>query len=309
MKSVCLALIAAAASQAAFALNADDLRGGWQVTDKLGPHVLELKIRGSVVSGVYCTDCSDAATIAFVGGNLGPKGLTFEIDHLAADGTIASKDHLTATLEGENLSVRGQSDRDAAGAWQWLMHKDPRGPAAVGAVAVAALPQPGAPPSAVAAYGKDGQPFPQPASPPSAAAAAAPALPPAWMQPGPWESLSDRRLVGTWIAGTGPNKQYFTIRRVGKQLLGLVCGDCSNPYTMALLDGFVVEGDTLRFNICHEDWGFGKMPFHNVVTAKLARNELRILSFQADNQPPQPARAGGAMSAIGPLVIGSSTAR
>jgi len=36
-----------------------------------------------------------------------------------------------------------------------------------------------------------------------------------------------------------------------------VCGTCDNPYTMAALDDFEIQGDILRFNILHEDWGDG----------------------------------------------------
>ena len=33
------------------------------------------------------------------------------------------------------------------------------------------------------------------------------------------------------------------IRKVGDKLRGMVCGTCDNPYTMAALDDFVIDGD------------------------------------------------------------------
>ena len=32
------------------------------------------------------------------------------------------------------------------------------------------------------------------------------------------------------------------------------------PVLLAALDDFVIEGDTLKFNILHEDWGDGEIP-------------------------------------------------
>ena len=64
-----------------------------------------------------------------------------------------------------------------------------------------------------------------------------------------------------WLGfGVGAPKQFFIIKKVGDKLRGMVCGTCDNPYTMAALDDFVIEGDTLKFNILHEDWGDGEIP-------------------------------------------------
>ncbi len=80
-----------------------------------------------------------------------------------------------------------------------------------------------------------------------------------------------------WLGfGVGAPKQYFIIKKVGTRLRGMVCGTCDNPYTMAALDDFQIEGDTLKFNILHEDWADGEMPtFYKHVTAHIGWNEMR----------------------------------
>jgi hypothetical protein len=150
----------------------------------------------------------------------------------------------------------------------------------------------------VAAYGQHGQALPAG----GLQVARAP-----WEQPGAWEPISAARLAGVWLTGTGPGKQYFIIRRSGDQLFGLVCGPCDNPYAMAALTDFSIEGDTLRFNIAHEDNGIGALPFHNQITAHLTRNELRLVSIVPDNQPAGAPRVGG-VSLLGPLPYEATSA-
>jgi hypothetical protein len=69
---------------------------------------------------------------------------------------------------------------------------------------------------------------------------------------------------------------------------------------MAALTNFSIVGDTLHFNIAHEDNGIGSLPFYNQITAHLTRNELRLVSIVPDNQPAGPRPAGG-ISLLGPL--------
>src|SRR6201999_3396069 len=102
--------------------------------------------------------------------------------------------------------------------FEWTLHRDPRG---------APAPAP---------------PNPQRVRPP-------------YLQAAAWEPITTDKLVGVWLAGPGVNKQYFVIRRVGDSLRGMVCGPCDNPYTMASLEDFFIQGDTVLFNICHQDWG------------------------------------------------------
>ena len=116
-----------------------------------------------------------------------------------------------------------------------------------------------------------------------------------YIQPGPWKSkLTEKDVVGVWLGfGVGAPKQFFIIKKVGDKLRGMVCGTCDNPYTMAALDDFRIEGDTLRFKILHEDWGDGEIPtFDKHVTARVGWNEMRCTTA-ADHQPaPPPPPAG-----------------
>jgi hypothetical protein len=291
-----LALVAAA--HPAWALNADEVRGGWEATINGTQHVYEFTIRGDTVRGAYCAPCSDGQTLAYVHGTLGADAMRLLVDHVRADGSVAYQDHVTARIQGDHLLVSGQKGGRAGGAFSWKMRKDQRGPVPFGGVAVGeALPQPGAPAANVAAYGKNGQ-WP----PPGGLAAAVGAGGAPWEQPGPWEQLTPARLQGLWLTGSGPGKQNFFIRRDGDQLFGLVCGPCDNPYTMVALVDFVIRGDTVTFNLCHEDNGLGPLPFYNHITARLTRNELRVLSVVPDNHPPQ-ARPAVGFTLLGPIPL------
>lgn len=291
------ALLLAAAVHPAWALTADEVRGGWEATIDGTRHVYEFTIRGDTVRGAYCAPCDDGETLAYVHGTLAQDAMHLVVDHVRDDGSVAYQDHVAARIDGDHLVVSGQMGGPAGGAFSWDMRKDQRGPVPFGGVAVAeALPQPGAPAPNVAAYGTHGQ-----LAPPGGLAAALAAPP--WVQPGPWERLTAARLQGLWLNGSGPGKQYFFIRRDGDQLFGLVCGPCDNPYTMVALVDFDVRGDTVTFNLAHEDNGLGSLPFYNHITAHRTRNELRLVSTVPDNQPPRPGPARG-LSLLGPLALG-----
>jgi hypothetical protein len=130
-----------------------------------------------------------------------------------------------------------------------------------------------------------------------------------YIQPGPWKSkLTEKDVIGVWLGfGVGAPKQYFIVKKIGNRLRGMVCGTCDNTYTMAALDDFVIKGDTLRFNILHEDWGDGEIPtFDKHVTAQVGWNEMRATT-SADHQPrpARPARPGvvPGFSLVGPIAI------
>ncbi|MGH8206738.1 MAG: hypothetical protein ACRETK_08170 [Steroidobacteraceae bacterium] len=252
--------------QVAAAATADDYRGGWETDPAVaGSHIFEFSIRGDQVRGVYCTACDDATTLAFVDGRLGSQRMTFRVTHVNDDGSTDYVDHATAKFADGQLIVAGTSGAPDGGKFQWTMRKDPRGPAAVPGTPVNRLPP--APPVVAA---------PRPA--PVAAGGNRPRLaPPPYVQPGPWEQLTPAKLAGAWLGfGVGIDKQFFIMRRVGNGLRGMVCGRCDNPYTMAALDDLHIHGDTLTFDILHEDWGPGTLPAHNQVTAHVADNEMRI---------------------------------
>jgi hypothetical protein len=125
--------------------------------------------------------------------------------------------------------------------------------------------------------------------------------PAAYVQPAPWRRIGAADVLGVWIGfGVGIEKQYFLIRRDGEQLFGLACGRCDNPYTMGALDHFAIHGDTLEFDIEHQDWGEGDhVPFVRHVVAHIAMNELRMDARRTD----MPGRPGIVASLIGPLAI------
>jgi hypothetical protein len=273
MRQAALLVAMLAFARTAAAQDADDYRGGWR-TDGGEPHTYEFSIRGADVRGVYCTSCADATTLAFVDGTFGPGGITFEVTHVNADGSTAYKDRASAKFSQGRLIVTGTRGAPGGGTFERVLIKDPRGPDPIPAI-VSVLPtdRPPVPANSLRRNpdGADGLPY---------------------IQPGPWKStLTEKDVVGVWFGfGVGAPKQFFIIKKVGNRLRGMVCGSCDNPYTMAALDDFRIEGDTLRFDILHEDWGDGERPtFAKHVTARVGWNEMRATTA-ADHQPPPPPR-------------------
>jgi hypothetical protein len=342
LMKTCIALfVALMAASAAAAQNADDYRGGWR-TDSGESHTFQFSIRGERVRGVACTRCADATTLAFVDGTFGASGITFVVTHVDDTGRTTYQDRATAKLEGGKLVVAGRSGAPKGGAFTYTLIKDARGPdplpmpvsvlpadrgpvmpvgrggfgggapggappaAGGGAVAGPGAPGPGgARAGAPAGAGDAAAPVGRAGGAPGAGRAAAPGGGGrgGYVPPSSWKKLTHDDVVGVWIGfGTGPNKQYFIIRKVGNGLRGMVCGRCDNPYTMAALDDFVIDGATMTFNILHEDWGPGTLPFHNEATVRVAMNEMR-LSTQQDNmpRPAQPPGPNAGSSLIGPI--------
>ena len=267
------------------AQDADDYRGGWR-TDSGEPHTYEFSISGDRVRGVYCTWCADATTLAFIDGTLGPDGLKFVVTHVKADGSTAYQDEATAKVDQGKLIVTGASGAPGHGKYARTLIKDPRGPAP-GPGVVLKLPK--------------GTPIP-------ALARGSGAPPAPYIQPGPWKiKLIQQDVIGVWLGlGAGAPKQYFFIRKMGDKLRGMACGTCDNPYTMAALDDFEIQGDTLKFNILHEDWGAsggGDTPaFVRPIVAHVGWNELRYANLRPAGPGPFP----GA-SLLGPIPIEATT--
>jgi hypothetical protein len=291
MRHTVLLLAILALATTAAAQDADDYRGGWR-TDGGTAHTYQFSIRGSVVRGIYCTYCADATTLAFVDGSFGPDGIRFDVTYVNADGSTRYKDKAIATLMNGTLIVTGTSGAPGGGNFTRTLIKDPRGPDPIPAK-VSVLPR--------------GRP-PVPANPARRNQDGADGLP--YIQPGPWKAtLTEKDVIGVWLGfGVGAPKQFFIIKKVGNTLRGMVCGTCDNPYTMAALDDFRLTGDTLTFNILHEDWGDGEIPtFDKHVTARVGWNEMRATT-SADHQPappprPQPAGFVPGFSLVGPIPI------
>ncbi len=229
--------------------------------------------------------------------------MRFIVRHVRADGTTLYEDQATARIEGDHLMVSGRAGGRGGGAFRWILHKDPRGPANLGQAVTPVLPQPGAPARNVAVY--------EAHRPPSGRRPPPVGLfrPQPYQPPGPWERITPERLVGVWFAGTGHDKQHFFFHKVGNRLLGMVCGPCDNPYTMAAIDDFRIQGDTVTFEIHHEDFGGVSLPFHNTITAHLAGNELRVISAIANNVPiEQQPLAYFPFSMIGPVSFEATSA-
>ena len=283
-----------AALAVAAAEDADDYRGGWR-TDSGAPHTYEFSIRGDKVRGIYCTYCADATTLAFVDGTLGPNGLTLEVTHVKADGTTAYKDKATAMFDRGSLIVSGTSGAPGAKKFSYTMIKDPRGPDPL-PVVVTAIPKSRTTPGLRANF------------PPGGGGGGGGGGGRGYIPPGPWKSnLSEKDVVGVWLGfGVGAPKQYFIIRKAGRTLRGMVCGTCDNTYTMAALDDVEMQGDTLKFNLLHEDWADGELPtFYKHFTCHVGWNEMRCTT-SADHQPPaRPAPPGvvPGFSLQGPVAI------
>lgn len=232
----------AQALAAPVALDANQVRGGWETRVDGVPHIFELRIVGHRISGAYCTYCDDANTLAFVDGRLGSADITFTITHVRDEGSTLYQDHVRGRVENGQLILSGQSGAPGGGDFSWTMRRDPSGP----------LP-PGPPPPVFH-----------------------------YLQPGPWEPITPSKLVGVWLAGAGSNKQYFIIKRDGNVLRGLVCGPCDNPYTMAALEDFFIQGDSVQWNICHEDHGRGPLPYEHHIVAHIADHELHLDATQTN---------------------------
>jgi hypothetical protein len=317
---IAIIVVLVAGVHIAVAQSADRYRGGWR-TDDSDPHTYEFSIRGERVRGIYCTLCSDATTLAFIDGTLGPDGITFVVTHVRADGRTAYQDKASARIEGDRLIVTGTSGAPRGGKFQRTLYRDARGPDPL-PVPVLWLPDAtGKPVTLAAVGGRAGGPprgaiappaGPTPGATPAATPGAGiPAGGRGWLQPGPWKSpLTIDDVVGAWIGfGTGVNKQYFIFRRVGNGLRGMVCGRCDNPFTLAALDDIEIKGDTLHFKILHDGWGDAPvLPFDKWVTARIAANELRAV-FETPTEAGgrgvtgTPPAGGAGTTLIGPIAI------
>jgi len=285
-----LLLAALLPARPAAALDADYWRGGWRTPLGDEPHIYEFVIRGQRVSGVYCRNCSDASTIGFIDGTWSEKaGIDFTVTFANPDGRIRSVDKQHAMLADGRLIVTGSGKRSGSAL---TLVKDPRGADPGGAPAYHLPPgTPPAPPTRPAGGGGGGGGAPAP-----------------YWQPGPFKTLRPADIVGTWIApfGLGMDKQIFTFLLVGDRLRGVVCGRCDNTYTIGAMENVFIVGDTLYFDIVHEDWGESDPPtFRRNIVARVVQNEMiaailgKNLVIDPANPPPRP--PGRGFTLVGPI--------
>jgi hypothetical protein len=279
-------------AQPAAALNADYWRGGWRTPLGDEPHIYEFVIRGNRVSGVYCRNCSDATTIGFIDGTWDEKtGIDFTVSFANPDGRITSVNKRHAALMDGRLIVTGAGIRGNA----LTLIKDPRGADPGGAPAYH-LP-PGTPPA-----------MPVTRSPGGGGGGGGFGSAAPYWQAGPFKMLRPGDVVGTWIAsfGLGMNRQIFTFLLVDGRLRGVVCGRCDNPYTIGAMENIVIVGNTLYFDIVHEDWGESDPPtFRRNIGAQLVQNEMLAVILGKDlviDPARPPARpAGRGFTLVGPI--------
>jgi len=243
---------------------------------------------------VYCRSCSDASTIGFIDGAWNEKaGIDFTVTFANPDGRIRSVARQHAMLADGRLIVTraGRKNENAL-----TLIKDPRGADPGGAPAYH-LP-PGTPPAL---------PAPRPAGAGGGGGGFGP--PAAYWPAGPFKSLRPADVVGTWIAltGMGMNRQIFTFLRIGDRLRGVVCGRCDNPYTIGAMENIFIAGDTLYFDIVHEDWGESDPPtFIRNIAARVVQNEMiagilgKNLVVDPANPPARP--TGRGFTLVGPIV-------
>ena len=291
---LCAALVLA---QPAAALDANYWRGGWRTPLGEAPHIYEFVIRGTKVTGVYCRNCADATTIGFIDGTWDEKaGITFTVTFANPDGRITSVDDQRAMLTDGRLIVTGSAS--VRNGIALTLGKDPRGADPGGAPAYH-LP-PGTPPA-----------LPVPRAAGGGGGGGGGLGPPApYWQPGPFKPLRPADVVGTWIAASfgplGMNKQIFTFLLVGDRLRGVVCGRCDNTYTIGAMENIFIVGDTVYFDIVHEDWGETDPPtFARNIGAQVVQNEMIAFILGKDlvlDPARPPARpAGRGFTLVGPI--------
>jgi hypothetical protein len=247
---ICRRLLLAALLLCSAALRAQDpaeWRGAW-IADAAGErHVLYLVLRGGVVSGMHCFDCANPDNLAFVDdGSLAASGLHYNLYHSSSAGA-AYVERVDAQLANGELRLTLQKPGSAA--TTLVMHRAP--------------PQEVPPPVANA---RPNQPDPGRAR----------------ELPGAAETVTADKVVGLWLWGTGPTKQYFIFKRHKDGIRGMVCGPCDSAQDFAPLENISIDGTNFHFDIVHEDNGIGfeeNGPFSNVTDAKISLNEMHMTTY------------------------------
>jgi hypothetical protein len=254
----------------------DAVRGGWVADIDGVRHIFILKVMEGAVSGIYCdVDCSQPAHLSLLEhGVLTGDGVRFQIHRL--DGKAPERTDVVGRISGDQLILTsGARAEVSGGAPRWTLHRDPRKPASTTLVEMLARRGITSGPLVISVS-------PNPYTP-----------------PGPNEALTPAAVEGLWVFGFGPAKQNFIFRRVGGQLLGVVCGPCDNPYAFGAIDNVAIHGETLTFDINHQDSGIGIEygPFANHASATVSHHEMHLHSVAHNG----PHTVEGDMVLIGPL--------
>lgn len=268
--------VTAPAAENQQATMADAIRGGWVADVEGTRHIFILKASDAKVTGIYCAgDCGDPSRLVFVDrGTLTPDGLRFQLSRIQGPSSSRT-DVLGRLVDGHLLLTLTPSSGKSKGPPQLDLQRDPRKPALVTLDELFARRGIKSGPMLFS-----GSPTP-------------------YVPAGPNEALAPTVLEGLWVWGNGSGKQHFMFRQVGEQMLGAVCGPCDNPYTFGVLDNIVIQGDTVIFDIEHQDWGIGIEfgPFANHGTATLSRHELHLHTVAHNG----PRTVEGDMVLTGPL--------
>lgn len=231
-------------SDTAVAQPIEAFRGGWMADVNGQRHIYYIVLRNDTVSGVFCFDCENIYNLSFIDdGVLDENSLQFSLYHYPQDGA-PYREGVTATLHDGDLNLRITT---ASGATrEQVFHRTPREDKIVFPIAEYATNRP-----------SGNGPRQLPGTP---------------------VEVTARDVVGTWLWGTGPTKQYFFFREHRGGIRGMVCGPCYSVNDMAPLEQISMSGTNFHFEIVHEDngayerWG----PHSNIADAMVSRNEMHM---------------------------------
>jgi hypothetical protein len=245
--ATCLLLLAIA--PAVQAQDLSTLYGGWIADIDGQRHVHYIVLRNDTVSGTYCFDCAHPGNLAIIDdGELTADGLRFVRYHYP-ENAAAYTEQVDAVLQDGKLQLRiTKADGSVRNEEYRRTRADER----------VVLPMPDATPNAQTGPGLTGRER---------------------VLPGPAEAITPQAMAGLWLWGTGPGKQHFMFVEHKGGLRGLVCGPCDSAPDFAPLELIRIEGDTLHFDIVHEDNGMALAehgPHSNVTSARLSRHELHM---------------------------------
>jgi hypothetical protein len=228
------------------AFSQPDIRGGW-IADVDGVrHIYIFKVQDDTFTGTRCTRCDERDDIAIV---------------------------RNGRISGERLSFSLLKDADG----QWREQRF-EGEIGDGQIHLRRVGTESAPERLVRVA-------PAAATPAAAPAAAAPPPTP-YVAPGSPEPQTLESMAGTWISGTGARAQVLMLKVLDGQLVGLICGPCDSPVTMAPIEDGSVGGTRVEFFTVHEDNGriaqSGR--YRNDIVGTVAKHQLRIDSH-LDGRP------------------------